>query len=86
LGTIVCSWNASDQLTDWSVSLPIAWPQSTSNQKNKTALVVDTVAAIRRKIVTLLICEHSLHFGILRSPAFQWAVAAQFFNLFGIAD
>jgi hypothetical protein len=40
---------------DWSVLLPIAWPQSISNQKNKTALAIDTIATILVTIVKVLI-------------------------------
>jgi outer membrane autotransporter protein len=35
--------------------LPIAWPQSISNQKNKTALAIDTIATVLVTIVKVLI-------------------------------
>jgi hypothetical protein len=40
---------------DGSALLPIAWPQSISNQKNKTALGIDTIATILVTIVKVLI-------------------------------
>jgi hypothetical protein len=43
-----------------SALLPIAWPQSISNQKNKTADAIATVAATRGTIVILLICKLNL--------------------------
>ena len=43
-----------------SALLPIAWPLSISNQKNKTAEAIATVAAIRETIVILLICKLNL--------------------------
>jgi hypothetical protein len=51
--------------------LPIAWPESISNQKNKAAFAIATVAAIPAAIVILLICKLNLPFEMLRSPASQ---------------
>lgn len=56
---------------NWSVLLPIAWPESISNQKNKAAFAIATVAAILAAIVILLICKLNLPFEMLRSPASQ---------------
>jgi hypothetical protein len=43
------------QPTDWSVLLSIAWPESISNPKNKTALAIATIAVILVAIVSFLI-------------------------------
>jgi hypothetical protein len=42
-------------VADWSVLLPIAWPESISNQKNKTACAIDTIATVLVTIVKVLI-------------------------------
>ena len=39
--------------SDWTALLPILWPANISTQKNKTAVVIATVAAISVTIVTL---------------------------------
>jgi hypothetical protein len=76
------------QPTDWSVLLSIAWPESISNPKNKTALAIATIAVIARSDCELSDSQARLvsqDFALPRVSVTSGAVAAQFL-IIGIAD